>query len=115
MLSRMSGHLEAMAGPVAGATWELGAREMTLGRSEFSDIVVPDEGVSGRHCVIRKEGAAFVIEDAGSRNGTFVNAKAIRHHVLRDGDRFAAGGSLFVFRAEGVPTSQVTIELTDAG
>lgn len=41
-----------------------------IGREETCDVVIDDPSVSRRHCAVHLEGAGFVIEDLGSRNGT---------------------------------------------
>lgn len=44
-----------------------------IGRSPENDIVIQDPEVSGEHAQIRSEGSNFMLEDTGSRNGTFLN------------------------------------------
>ena len=42
------------------------------------DIALPnDEWASGQHAQIRRDGEAFLLEDLGSRNGTFVQLKGL--------------------------------------
>jgi ABC-type multidrug transport system ATPase subunit/ABC-type multidrug transport system permease subunit len=48
-----------------------------IGRGSDCDLVVPEAAVSSRHCRLTQQGNGFVIEDLGSRNGTFVNGKKI--------------------------------------
>jgi len=48
------------------ATW-------IVGGAPECDIVVQSPAVSGRHCKLSLYGAQYVLEDLGSRNGTFVN------------------------------------------
>ncbi|HEY3742076.1 MAG TPA: FHA domain-containing protein, partial [Bryobacteraceae bacterium] len=53
--------------PGLTATWVIGA-------APDCDIVVDGQGVvSGRHCRLSLFGSQFVVEDLGSRNGTYVN------------------------------------------
>ncbi len=65
----------------------LDGRRARLGRSEECEIAIDDVGVSRSHAVIFKAGADFVIEDLGSRNGTFVNDQRVERSRLSDGDR----------------------------
>jgi hypothetical protein len=45
-----------------------------LGRSDFNEVVVPDATISEVQAFIRKaDDGGYFIQDAGSRNGTFVN------------------------------------------
>ncbi len=48
-----------------------GAR-IVIGRSDGSDVRLPDPSVSLRHASIRAQGAEYVIVDEGSTNGTWV-------------------------------------------
>ena len=70
-----------------------------LGRHPLSDVrfdAERDLDVSSRHAAIVRtpDGAAFVIQDLGSRNGTFVNGKRITGDTpLQDGDVIACGAN----------------------
>src|SRR6202046_4393996 len=46
-----------------------------LGRDPASDIVLTDTRVSWRHAVLRHEQDTWILEDAGSTNGTFVGTR----------------------------------------
>ena len=48
-----------------------------IGRDPQSDIVMTDSRVSWKHGVLRVEGEAWVLEDAGSTNGTFLGARRV--------------------------------------
>ncbi|MBL8910187.1 MAG: FHA domain-containing protein [Archangium sp.] len=73
----------------------LALKQMVLGRAGDSDIIVSDVGVSRKHCVIRREGARWFIEDLGSARGTFVNdARVQRQRLeLKKGDVLRIGES----------------------
>ncbi len=54
--------------------------------------------VSRLHAVLYQEGGSFFLEDAGSRNGTYVNGKSIQagiryRYLLREGDIVVLGNS----------------------
>jgi len=77
----------------------------TIGRGPDNDIALPyDTEVSRYHAEVRREGAALVLYDRNSRNGTFVNNAQITSHTLREGDQvrvgntnlYLQGGSLWV-------------------
>jgi hypothetical protein len=58
-----------------------------IGRDETCDLVIPDRQVSRRHARIRLEGERYLIEDLGSKNGTFVNGHEVQGaRPLQDGD-----------------------------
>jgi len=67
--------------------WPLDKPNTTVGRWEDNDIVVDDRWVSRYHARIRREDDHYVIEDLGSKNGTFVNGRRISEPTaLADGD-----------------------------
>jgi ABC-type multidrug transport system ATPase subunit len=49
-----------------------------VGRDPRSDIVVDDSKVSWEHAILRVEGRQWLLEDAGSTNGTFVGAQRVQ-------------------------------------
>ena len=62
-------------------------------------LTVPDRWMSTAHVRVRVSGDAAEVEDAGSRNGTFVNGQAVERAVLADGDVVEMGHSFAVFRS----------------
>jgi ABC-type multidrug transport system ATPase subunit/pSer/pThr/pTyr-binding forkhead associated (FHA) protein len=48
-----------------------------IGRDERADIPLVDARVSWEHAVLRTEGRVWVLEDRGSRNGTFLGSERI--------------------------------------
>jgi hypothetical protein len=63
----------------------------TLGRKGANDVQIDNLAVSGEHAVIFTLLNDSFIEDLNSTNGTLVNGKPIRRHLLRDGDVIALG------------------------
>lgn len=51
-------------------TWVIGA-------APDCDIVIDEPSVSGQHCRISQSGQRLIIEDLGSRNGTYVNGRRL--------------------------------------
>lgn len=62
-----------------------------LGRRPYNDIVIDNLAVSGEHAVMHMTGHEVEVEDLGSTNGTYVNGKAIKRQVLRNGDTIEVG------------------------
>jgi pSer/pThr/pTyr-binding forkhead associated (FHA) protein/S1-C subfamily serine protease len=83
-------------------------RDILIGRAAECAMAlrtVADTVVSKRHCrVVFDEAGHATIEDLGSRNGTFLNGKAVQGQLpLRAGDRIMMGweGPLFEVRVVG--------------
>jgi ABC transport system ATP-binding/permease protein len=57
------------------------ADQLTVGRSEGNDLILSEGGVSRKHARFFIEGAAVMVEDVGSANGTFVDGEAINEAV----------------------------------
>jgi len=68
------------------ATYELDDEELTIGRTPNNNIVIDNPGVSSTHARIFKEGDNYIIEDLGSKNGTFLKENRIERHQLDYGD-----------------------------
>ncbi len=59
-----------------------------------------DDLASRVHFRLLRDGDRVILQDGGSKNGTFVNGQPSREHMLEDRDVLRAGGSLFLFRIE---------------
>jgi len=66
---------------------------VTLGRASTNGLCYPDDaGLSRQHLIVEEAGPGWVVRDLNSKNGTFVNGNRIATpHLLRPGDRIAAG------------------------
>ena len=76
-------------------TTETGQREvhridrssMTLGRGADSDLVLTNPRVSRRHARLTWDGAQFLLQDLGSKNGTRINGTPVSEPApIADGD-----------------------------
>jgi transcriptional regulator with GAF, ATPase, and Fis domain len=90
--------LEAVSGPLQGRTFPLIEDEVSIGREPSNQISLLDSLVSRRHCVIRRDGQGFLIQDMDSRNSTFVNHVPVKERLLADGDQIRIGKSILVFQ-----------------
>ncbi len=62
-------------------------RDLIIGRSKTSDVVISLLGLSRRHARISRDGGEVSVEDLDSQNGTWVNNQRIEGaRVLRQGD-----------------------------
>jgi serine phosphatase RsbU (regulator of sigma subunit) len=62
-----------------------------IGRQADNDFVLRDSRASRLHARIRFENERYVIEDAGSRHGTFVNGRRIQNQELHNSDKIEFG------------------------
>lgn len=80
------------------ATYEIeAAKVVTIGRSPASTIPIDDRASSRKHCMIKFEEGTFRLIDLGSANGTFVNGRRVREHVLATDDKIRIGQTILVF------------------
>jgi Nif-specific regulatory protein len=124
----MKPRLITIAGPLEGRTFDLGDKELLIGRDPSSHISIGDPLISRRHSLIIPEGGNYKIRDLESSNGTFVNGVPMTERVLGHGDLIAVGDSIFAFLShedeaihtrspvqllEDAPESQSTIVLRE--
>ena len=72
-------------------SYSLVEQEYLIGRLPDNQIQLSDTGVSGHHASITRTTDGYVIEDLGSRNGTFVNDQAVTRRLLQDNDEILIG------------------------
>jgi hypothetical protein len=59
-----------------------------IGRGKHCDLVINSGKVSREHAAIVREGNAWFIEDLGSSNGTWFDARRITRRQIQDGDEY---------------------------
>ncbi len=75
---RSSAHrLVVTEGPLAGSTISLGDRPITLGRGDDASLVLPDDYASSSHARLSPGDGAWLLEDLGSTNGTYLGADRV--------------------------------------
>jgi pSer/pThr/pTyr-binding forkhead associated (FHA) protein len=91
--------LEVVEGADAGRRADLSS-SLTVGRGRDVDLVLADELVSRRHARVSQSATGAVVEDLGSRNGTFVNGNQIFGPTrLEPGDQLQLGVTLVELRS----------------
>jgi pSer/pThr/pTyr-binding forkhead associated (FHA) protein len=91
--------LEIVEGAGAGRLVALGGGA-TVGRGKDADLVLADELVSRRHARVIPSGSGAVVEDLGSRNGTYLNGEGIHGPTRLDpGDQLQLGVTLVELRS----------------
>ncbi len=119
--------LHADAPHVAPARYRLSATDrVEIGRSEqrFATrdrhggdetltLGMCDVRMSESHARLSRTGEGWLVEDLGSKNGTWIGGQRIVRQALRDGDAIMAGHTVLVFRASGGEADDAD-ELADA-
>lgn len=96
-----------------GGLIALAEGEYLLGRHPGSVVPIASETVSRRHALLRISGGQVMLEDLGSRHGTFVEGRPIdAPRTLSDGDSFLLGPLCFTLRTSR-PSFEETQDLTD--
>lgn len=83
--------LNVVRGPQVGIAYTLGPDAMTIGRSPQCSIFLNDMTVSRMHATIEPEAGCYVIRDANSFNGVWVNNENVEARALRPGDYVQIG------------------------
>lgn len=83
--------LVSVRGPNVGAKFLLDKEVVTVGRHPDSDIFLDDITVSRRHAEFRRTGQTFLVADAGSLNGTYINGTRSDEQVLANADTVQVG------------------------
>ncbi len=93
-------HLAVTSGPLKGTVLPLGSAPILVGRAGTCTLVIDDDYCSARHCRIFPEKGAWLVEDLGSTNGTFLGGRKVDDPVpFHKGDAVRIGAT--------------TLELTD--
>jgi FHA domain/zinc-ribbon domain len=83
----------------AGESFRPSGERTRIGRSPECEIFLDDVTVSRNHAVLIERDGAYVVEDQGSLNGTFVNRKRIESATLHEGDEVQIGKYRMTFIA----------------
>ena len=87
-------------GPLEGVRFTLPANReqtITIGRAAENDIFLDDVTVSRKHARFDFDGTNWVLTDAGSLNGTYVNRSRVETVNLNDQDEVQVGKFRFIF------------------
>ncbi len=78
--------LIGQSGPLNGERWVIEG-ELVLGRDASCDIIISDRQVSRFHARVSRTEEGVLLEDLGSKNGTFLNGARVEEPmVLSDSD-----------------------------
>jgi hypothetical protein len=71
----------------------------TVGTDAKCTVVLNDKFMSSKHAEIKAENGVWVLKDAGSTNGTYVNLKRVDRHELVDNDIIKFGSAMVKFKS----------------
>ncbi len=70
----------------------------TIGRTSANSVAIRDASVSAKHARVVRTAEGFMIDDVGSRNGTYVNSEKLSgKRLLADGDLVRLGKIILTF------------------
>jgi hypothetical protein len=91
--------LIALSPAVAGQAFDIGDAEITIGRSESCTIMVSHPLISRTHARVAGVGGRYLLVDAGSVNGTFLNGmRILSPQTLRGGDEIGVADTTPILR-----------------
>ncbi len=83
--------------------------ELVMGRAVDADIRLPDAYISGHHARVRRTSRGWIVEDAGSKNGTLVNGlRVVEPVLLAAGDEIAVGAVRICFDRPWTAAVEIT-------
>ncbi len=86
-------------GPLAGTSVALGDKPVTLGRADESTLVLTDDYASSHHARLSPGEGAWLVEDLGSTNGTYLGAtKVVRPTPVPLGQPIRIGKTVMELR-----------------
>ena len=71
----------------------------SVGTDPKCTIVLNDKFMSSKHAEIKAENGVWVLRDAGSTNGTYVNNRRVDRHELVDNDFIKFGSAMLKFKS----------------
>lgn len=93
--------LRLVQGVEPGKRFHLTAERSTIGRSSDCEVALDVAAVSRRHAEVIRRGKEFVVEDLGSRNGTYINGQRIAGATpLNDGDLIGICDQEFAYESD---------------
>ena len=89
--------LDQVEGTAGRRMHDIDQEIVTVGRAQDSSIFLDDVTVSRSHAEVVRGDRGFLIRDAGSLNGTYVNRVRVDSVDLRNGDEIQVGKYRFKF------------------
>jgi EAL domain-containing protein (putative c-di-GMP-specific phosphodiesterase class I) len=76
-------------------TIALQQRPLVIGRTNETDVCIPEVSVSKKHARISFDDEGMWVEDLRSTNGTFLNCTPVHRSLVKEGDLLQFGNALF--------------------
>ena len=105
-VSRMGAKLIATSNSGEQEIFPLTQETTTIGRSPNNDIHINHLSVSSKHARIINILESSFLEDLNSTNGTYVNGKLVKKHVLNHGDNVAFGEKQMTYQSHSADADQ---------
>jgi pSer/pThr/pTyr-binding forkhead associated (FHA) protein len=97
--------LRGVSGAVFGKVFPV-AGPVVIGRAPECDISVHAEEISRRHALVKPTQEGLSVEDLGSSNGTYINARRVQQGFLNAGDELRLDAVRFIVVAPGMEMAQ---------
>jgi two-component system, cell cycle response regulator len=96
--------LLVVGGELNGTIFDLVEDQVVAGRSPENQIPLEFNGISRRHFKLTEQGDTHLVEDAGSKNGTYLNNKKVEIPTpLQKGDMIKLGSVALKYLPKGDP------------
>ena len=74
--------------------------ELSLGRGEENDVVIPHASISRTHARLMRRGGGYELTDLNSTNGTYVNNQPLHGSAMvANGTEVRLGDVIFILQA----------------
>ena len=101
-------------GDIIKDQWTLDDDEILLGRDASCQINLSSRWISRIHARLRRETNHYVLEDADSKNGLYVNGQRIyKSHILADGDKLQLAPGLDLIFVDSEATAPLPGRMVD--
>ncbi len=92
----------------------LSSGTVTIGRQPDNVLRIDNPAVSGYHAKVFSENGHYVLEDAESFNGTYINSHRITKVVLKNGDKALIGKHTIEFNAQAQDVWHGSVSTVDS-
>lgn len=100
--------LKVTSGSLKGDKFQIDRDEVVIGRAPENVVHLDDPSVSGRHCVIRRDGRHFTLTDLKSTNGTRLNDVKVQSYRLSAKDAVMVGSVEMIFDGDDIEDAHPT-------